>query len=495
MSEKLNILMVLPEISPFTHTGELSDLGGSIPRELKDMGMDIRLITPQYRAIDERRFILRDVIRLQNIEIPLANEKVTINVKSSFLPNSKIQVYFIDYRPFFARTGMYKDPESGEPYQDNAERFILFSKSVFETLIRLQWQPDVIHCHGWQAGLVPFFLKTEYKSNPFFNKCSTLLTVYDFADLGIFNKTCADFLSPKDDFSFNESPINLNGNCSFLKAGIAYSDYINTLSDTYLKDVLNGCESAKPVYDLIKKRKNSLISVTNGIDYSEWDPENDKLIAENFSAEDLSGKSENRKILREKLGLKVSENEPVICLVTELKDRKGIKLIQESLEKLMASKIGFVVMGHGKREYETYFSKAEKKYKGRLKFINSFAKDLIHTVVAGSDMVLIPSKYEPCGLIQMYCMRYGTVPVVRLTGGLVDTVIPIRQKSDKGTGFEIDKYTPAGIVRGISKAIKYFEDKDVWQHIQKQCMLSDNSIKKAVEKYVEIYKKCIGKKE
>jgi len=495
MSRKYKILMALPEISPFTRTGELSDLGGSVPKELKDMGHDVRLITPQYRVIDERRYILRDVIRLQNIEIPLGGEKVTINVKSSFLPNSKIQVYFIDYKPFFARIGLYSDPESGVPFKDNAKRFVLFSKSVLETLIRLQWQPDVIHCHGWQAGLIPFFLKTTYSSNSFFDKCATLLTVYDFADLGIFDKSCSEFLAENSDFKFEDSALNLRGECSFLRGGIAYADFINTLSDTYLQDVLNGCDSVKKVYDIVKEKKEHFSSAVNGIDYSEWDPENDSFIPASFTSEEIEGKEESRKVLREELSLKVDIENPVVCMITELEGRKGLDLVRDGLEKLMKNQIGLVILGRGNQEYQNFFMKAEKKWKGRIRFINSFAKDKLHLVVAGSDMVLIPSLYEPCGFTQLYCMRYGTVPIVRLTGGLVDTVVPITTKKDEGTGFAFDKYSVTSLLKGLNNALKVWGDKETWRKIQKKCMQRNSSWEIAAGRYVSLYEKCVLEKD
>ncbi|MCD6116197.1 glycogen synthase [bacterium] len=495
MSRKYKILMALPEISPFTRTGELSDLGGSIPKELKDLGHDIRLITPQYRVIDERRYILRDVIRLQDIEIPLGGEKVTINVKSSFLPNSKIQVYFIDYKPFFARIGLYKDHKSGVPFKDNAKRFILFSKSVLETLIRLQWQPDVIHCHGWQAGLIPWFLKTIYNTNPFFDKCSTLFTVYDFAESGVFDKSCAEFLSSDNNFSFENSSLNLKGDCSFLRGGVAHADFINTLSDTYLKDVLNGCDSVKKVYDVVKERKGHFASAVNGIDYTEWNPQNDSLISSAFSSEEIEGREENRKALREELSLKTGIESPVVCMITELESRKGIDLVKESLEKLMKNPIGLIVMGSGTQEFETFFTKAEKKWKGRIRFINSFAKDKLHLVVAGSDMVLIPSLYEPCGFTQLYCMRYGTVPIVRLTGGLVDTIIPVTNKKGEGTGFTFEKYSATGLLKGINSALKFWANKEEWKNIQKRCMQRNSSWEIAATRYVSLYEKCVNEKQ
>jgi len=494
MKKKFNILMAVPEINPFTRTGELSDLGGAVPKVLKDMGNDIRLITPQYRVIDERRYILRDVIRLQDIKVPLGDETVTINVKSSFLPNSKIQVYFIDYRPFFARKGLYNDPESGEPYKDNGERFILFSRSIFQTLSRLQWQPDVIHCHGWQAGLIPFFLKTVYNEDPFFNACSTLLTVYDFDDLGMFSKDCQRYFTPDTaEFDFEKSPINLDGNCSFLKAGIAYADYINTVSDTYLENVLDGCDSAARVFDLIKERKDKFGSVINGVDYTEWDPENDSSIAEAFSAENLEGKEANRKALREELGLTMPDEDPVICIITELEDRKGLELVREGIERIMKQQAGLVVMGRGDREFSDFFEEVGKQWKGRFAFINSFAPSSMHLVVAGSDMVLIPSKYEPCGVTQLYCMRYGTVPIVRFTGGLVDTVIPIKEEMDQGTAFTIKDYSVKGVSEGVEQALKFFHKRDAWAHIQKQCMGQEYTIQKSAEQYMTMYDRCIKK--
>ncbi|MCK4830001.1 glycogen/starch synthase, partial [bacterium] len=218
MKRSLKILMVFSEIYPFAKTRDLSDVGGSLPKALKEMGHDVRVITPQYRVTNERKYVLRDVIRLQNINVPMGKKTLCVNVKSAFLPNSKVQVYFIDYKPFYFREGIYNNPKSGVPYSDNDKRFILFSKVVLKTLIKLQWQPDVIHCNDWQSGLVPFFLKTVYKEDPFFSKTYSLFTVHDFECQGNFNLDCKSDIAMDLQGGEFDKGIQLNGKCNFLKA-------------------------------------------------------------------------------------------------------------------------------------------------------------------------------------------------------------------------------------------------------------------------------------
>lgn len=266
MKSKLNILMVFPEIAPFIRTGEVGEVGGSLPKFLKEMGHDVRVITPQYKATNERKYILRDVIRLQNIEVPLGKKSVQINVKSAFLPNSKVQVYFIDYKPFFFREGVYADPKNGKAYVDNDKRYILFSKGVLETLTKLQWQPDIIHCHDWQSGLIPFLLKTKTKNDVFFQKTFSLFTVHDFTEHGNFDRACLSDIGINGDFIFKGSGLDLGGKCSFLKAGIQYADSVNTVSETYAQEIQKNTNNQKGILETLNKRKDKFQGIVNGVD-------------------------------------------------------------------------------------------------------------------------------------------------------------------------------------------------------------------------------------
>ena len=300
MKGAMNILMVLPEVTPFATMSDTGDVGAGLPKALKEMGHDVRIISPQYRAINERRYVLRDVIRLQDIDVSLGEETVQVNVKSAFLPNSKVQVYFIDYKPFFFREGLYVDMKTGKMYPDNDRRFVLFSKAVLETLKKLQWQPDIIHCHDWQSGIIPFLLKRVYADDVFFQKTQSLFTVHDFAYQGIFDPSCVEVLGVDGSFVFKGSDIELNGQCNFTKAGIHFADFVNTVSPSYADEVRSKPSLTDGLQSSLKARGNRFTGVLNGIDTSEWNPETDRLIAKSYSVKELESKEENKKALCEK---------------------------------------------------------------------------------------------------------------------------------------------------------------------------------------------------
>jgi starch synthase len=495
MKSKLNILMVFPEIAPFIKTGEVGDVGGSLPKFLKEMGHDVRVITPQYKATNERKYVLRDVIRLQNIEVPLGKKSVQINVKSAFLPNSKVQVYFIDYKPFFFREGLYGDPKSGKAYADNDKRYILFSKGVLETLTKLQWQPDIIHCHDWQSGLIPFLLKTKNQNDAFFQNTYSLFTIHDFAKSGDFDQACLSDIGVNGDFIFKGSGLDLGGKCSFLKAGIHYADAINTVSVTYAQEVQKNTNSYNGIQEILNTRKDKFLGIVNGVDDSYWNPEKDDLIAEGYSPQTLEGKAVNKQALMEKFKVPFSPDVPVISMVSPLTEDKGLGLIQESIEKFMQMGIVFACMGEGEKSYSQFLTKIKKKYPDRVGLDLNFDQSLFHLMMAGSDMMIMPSKTEPSGLIHLYGMRYGTVPIVRSAGGLADTVQPFSSSSGKGNGFVFDQFRANAFLKAVKQALSCYQDKKSWIKVVKNCMRMDISWRGPAKKYIQLYYKCISSRE
>ena len=495
MKNKLNVLMVFPEIAPFIKTGEVGEVGGSLPKFLKELGHDVRVITPQYKATNERKYILRDVIRLQNIQVSLGNKTVKINVKSAFLPNSKVQVYFIDYKPFFFREGLYGDPKSGKAYVDNDKRYILFSKGVLETLSKLQWQPDIIHCHEWQSGLIPFLLKTKNKDNPFFEKTSSLFTVHNFANQGIFDTTCLSDVGVNGDFKFQGSGLELGGKCSFLKAGIQYADGINTVSTTYAQEVQKDTNNYKGILEALKLRKDKFSGIVNGVDDHYWNPDQDALIPEKFNLQTLEKKEINKKALMERFKLPFLPDVPIISMISPLTEDKGVDLLQDSFEKMVQLGTVFLLMGEGKRTYYQFFKKIQKKYPDRVGVCLNSDQSLFHLMIAGSDMIIMPSKIEPCGLNHLYGMRYGTIPIVRSAGGLADTVQSFTASTGKGNGFVFNNYKANSLLKAVKQAVQCYRDKKVWSRVMKNCMRLDISWRGPAKKYIQLYNKCISARE
>lgn len=493
MKGKLKVLMVFSEVAPFTKTGVLGDVGGSLPKVLKEMDHDVRVITPQYRVINERKYVLRDVIRLQNIEVDLREETLKINVKSAFLPNSKVQVYFLDYKPFFFREGLYTDLKSGKDYQDNDRRFILFSKGVLETLKKLQWQPDVIHCNDWQTGLVPFFLKTIYKKDSFFERTFSLLTIHTFDLQGNFNPACISDMGVDENFSLAKSGIELNGQCSFLKAGITYADMLNTISETYAQEVQSSPEYGFGMGDVLRTREEDFCGVVNGVDYSVWSPDVDSRIPQKYNISDLDGKEENKRILLEKYGLPFFKERAVIAMISQLTEQKGLDFVRDTFKDMMRQDIYFILLGDGDNSYHQFFEQVRKKYPNRVGVNFSFDDSLAHLIEAGADILLMPSKYEPCGLTQLYSLKYGTVPVVRATGGLVDTIRAFDPETGKGTGFLFYDSDAKDMLKVIELAVRTFKDRRTWLRIMKNGMREDFSWRTSAKKYVQLYGKCISK--
>jgi len=494
MKGKLNILMVLSEVAPFLRTGDVGELGAGLPKALKDLGHDVRVITPQYRGINERKYILRDVIRLQDIEVPLGNKKIQINVKSAFLPNSKVQVYFLDYKPFFFRQGIYSDTKTGKPFSDNDQRFILFSKGVLKTLTKLQWQPDVIHCHNWQTSLIPFFLSRVKKDDPFFAKTNSLLTIHDFSEQGVFDSSCVKLMDLEETNESEVNNLNFNGKCIFLKTGIVYSNGINTISERYAQDLLGDPKSIKDLQPVLKTKRNRLPSVPYGIDDTVWNPETDSLLNEKYNMRDFEGKTGNKKSVLENYEMGSKDNWPLIAMIATFTENKGVDLVKDALEELLKLDILFILFCKPSSSYQKYFESAQKKYKHRFAVDFSLNDASMHRLFAGADMVLVPSKHESGGFNQLIALQYGSVPIVRETGGLADRVHPFNASTGKGNGFVFKDLKAKPLLKAVKEAVKKYNDPKIWKKIVKNGMREDLSWRNPAKKYIQLYSKCASKK-
>lgn len=491
--KKLKILIVVSEVAPFVKTGGLGDVGGALPKALKDLGHDVRVITPQYREVNERKYILRDVIRLQGIPVTIDNETLEINVKSAFLPNSKVQVYFLDYRPYFFRKGLYVDEsKGGKDFPDNDKRFLLFSKGTLETLKKLQWQPDVIHCNDWQTGLIPLMVKARGQDDPFFKKISTLMSIHNFAFQGNFKSQFLDNLE-YDALKDKYDQFKINDHHSFLRAGLAFADQINTVSETHVSETKQSDEFGFGLSDMLKSRKNDYSGILNGIDDTVWDPEADPYIQTNYTSKELVLKQENKAKLFELCGFDAALDTPCLSIISRLADQKGFDWLSDIFDTLMKKDLVFVLLGVGDDKYHKFFTKMQKKYPNKVSVHLKFDDQLAHQIIAGSDMFLMPSKFEPCGLTQLYSLKYGTVPIVNATGGLVDTVTSFDNTTSKGNGFVMEKPTEKELLEKINQALELYTDDKKWQKLMKVGMRDDFSWQSSAKKYVQLYSKCLAK--
>lgn len=491
MQGKLKILFVSSEVSPFSKTGGLGDVSGALPKIIKELNHDIRIVMPKYGVINERRYVLREVIRLKEIKVPVGGDTAIANVKSSFLPNSKVQIYFVGNKEYFNRDGFYVDPETNKDFPDNAERFSFFSRSTAEILKKLHWQPDIIHCNDWQTALIPYYLKTIYNNDSFFNSTKTLLTIHNLAFQGVFDKSKLPLLNISPEKFIKGHEAEFWGKMNFLKAGIVYSDLINTVSKTYAKEIQTSEEFGFGLQNYLQKRSKDIYGIVNGIDYSEWNPETDENIPHRYSSNNLSEKMENKKALLASQGLKFNEKTPLIGIISRLTDQKGFDIFVEAIKTLMKMNVQFVILGIGETKYHDFLKKSAEKYPGKLALNLKFDNELAHQIEAGSDIFLMPSRFEPCGLNQIYSLKYGTIPIVRETGGLADTIKNYSSENDRGYGFVFNEHTAEELIKTVKETIKVFQHDAVWKKLMVRAMKLDFSWNKAGEKYIELYNKLI----
>jgi starch synthase len=459
---------------------------GALPKSLKAKNQEIRVIMPKYKIINERKYILREVIRLKDIPVTVNGDTKTVNVKSAFLPDSKVQIYFVDIPDLFGRTGLYTDNNTGKDYQDNAQRFAFFCRSALETLKILSWRPDIIHCNDWQTAYVPIYLKTLYKNDEFFRGIKTVFTIHNFSYQGVFDRNQAASIDLNNNLIEDNGPLELNGNLNLMKGALHYTDWINTVSETYASEISSDKKLGYGLEKLLQKKGN-FSGILNGVDYDVWSPEIDRFIPFRFSGDDLSGKSQNKQALLSRVNLKFEENRPVLGMIARIVEQKGFSLLIDSLEELLQEDMQLVILGTGQEELERKLIEFQNKFPDKVSLNKAFDETLAHMVEAGSDIFLMPSSYEPCGMNQLYSLRYGTIPVVYNTGGLADTIGEINVENNTGNGIVFEKYTSKELTKAIKRGLRLYKKKDVWKQIQQRIMAEDHSWELSTEKYLEVY--------
>ncbi|MEP7235140.1 MAG: glycogen synthase GlgA, partial [Ignavibacteriota bacterium] len=394
----------------------------------------------------------------------------------------------------FSRMGIYGDPETHQDYPDNDERFITFSHAVLGLCKRLLWKPDIIHCNDWQTGLIPLYLKAAMKDDPFFRGTKTVFTIHNLAYQGIFPAASYEKTGLPLEY-FNPNGAEYYGNFSFVKTGIAFADAITTVSETYAQEILTpefGCG----MEGLLNKRKKDLHGITNGIDLTIWDPEKDMNIVKRYTADTLEAKEDCKIDLCESMGIPYMKGTPIIGLIARFVTQKGLDLLLEIMEQIIKSGAQLVILGSGDKQYETFFEKQMKKHPKHVGVYLGFHDNFAHKIEAGADIFIMPSAYEPCGLNQMYSMRYGTVPVARRTGGLADTITDPLDATKKNlpTGFLFDKYDGKSFWKALERAMGvYKKHPNKWRELQRNGMAQDFSWNLSALKYAELYEKILAK--
>lgn len=474
----MNVIIVSPEAIPFAKTGGLADVAGSLPAALKNLGCKVMLFLPFYRHVRQAGFE-PEVTGLE-VTVPLGKREIKGEVLRTSV--NGVPVYFLKRDEFYDRSYLYGTPEGD--YFDNLERYTFFARGALEAMKARGFDADIIHCNDWQTGLIPAYLKDIYKTDLHFANTATVFTIHNIAYQGIFPGELFDLthLSPS---LYGIEGVEYWGNINLLKAGLACSDIITTVSEAYSKEIQTpeyGCG----LEGVLKKRKDALYGIINGVDYNEWDPAIDNLIPSRYSPDDLSNKAVCKKELLREFRLKVKPNTPVIGVISRLAGQKGFDILSEAMPALMELDIGMTVLGSGERKYQTLLEDLAKKYQKRLSVRIAFNNKLAHLVEAGADMLLMPSKYEPCGLNQIYSLKYGTIPVVRATGGLEDTVEEYDGLGG-GNGFKFREYSADALIGKVKEALELYRDKNGWKALQKNAMGYDFSWESSARKYIELY--------
>jgi starch synthase len=490
----LDIAIASAEMVPFAKVGGLADVAGALAQELDRLGHRVTVFLPRYRGIHEKRFPGLGLEKLGDLDIQVGARVERAQIGVAHVPGSGVRLILVGHDGFFDRDNPYVDPKTGKDWPDNAERFVFFNKAILESLRLLQWIPDVIHTNDYQAGLVPILLREAYSHEERYARVGTLFSIHNVGYQGIFPREVLDLIGLADDLAGPTGPLEYWGKVNFMKAAVLYADLVNTVSERYAEEIQSGNEYGFGLEGVLRGRQADLLGILNGIDTGVWDPEHDPLIPVNFSPARLTGKKENKIRLLESMELPVEPEVPLIGIISRLVDQKGFDLFEKIAGDLFGERLKIIVLGSGQPHYEMLLRALRKKYPGKFAVALEFNDKLAHLIEAGSDFFLMPSKYEPCGLNQMYSLRYGTIPIVRATGGLADTVRDYEFETGKGNGFSFEEYTGDALLAAIKRALKLYQKKRPLKKLITEIMTIDHSWGSAAGKYVAAYQRAIARR-
>ena len=488
----MNIVYMSPEVTPFAKTGGLADVAGSLPGFIAELGHTVTVILPFYRRARQCGQEIADTGK--TVSVPIMDRIVTGRVFESGLERSEVRVLLIGNDDYYDREELYVEPETRADYRDNCERFVFFSRAALEAAGALGIEPDVIHCNDWQTGLVPAYVKTLYAKGRAASRARTLFTVHNLGYQGLFWHWDMK-LTGLDWELFNWRQLEFYGKLSFLKGGLVFADVLNTVSRRYAEEIQTeefGCG----LEGVLTKRSDDLYGIVNGVDYGVWDPELDDLIPARYSANDLSGKAACKRALLASQNLPEREGTPLLGLISRLTQQKGFDILGIALDDIMALGVQMVLLGTGDKKYHDLFAAAAQKYPDQLAVNLTFDNRLAHEIEAGCDMFLMPSHYEPCGLNQLYSLKYGAVPVVRAAGSLCDTVVdcdPETLSAGTATGFVFERYNPVELLMAIERAVETYARPGDWEKVVAHGMAQDWSWRRSAAEYVALYEKALAK--
>lgn len=475
----IKVLFATSEANPFIKTGGLGDVMGALPKELHRKGIDARVILPKYSQIKKEMLDKLNFVKWFMVPVGWREQYCGIYEYEY----EGVVYYLLDSEFYFNRDNLYGEGDDGE-------RFAFFDRAVLETIKQVDWCPDIIHCNDWQTGMIPVLQKLEYAKDPFYRNIKTVTSIHNLLFQGNFS---ADMLPEL--FGYDYEPIvnkslEFYGGMSFMKGAINYSDKVLTVSETYANEIQTPY-FGENLDGLLRERSYALKGIVNGIDYDEFNPETDKFIAKHFSVDTVEDKVENKLALQKELGLPINKDVPMVGLVSRLTNQKGCDLIVNIANRLLQKNVQLVILGTGDHNYENHFKGLQELYPNKVSANIKFDNGLAHRIYAGSDMFLMPSLFEPCGLGQLIALRYGCIPVVRETGGLKDTIHPYNKYTGEGNGFSFTNYNHNDLMFVMELALATYDNKEVWKSLMIQAMNSDNSWNKSAEEYKELYEELV----
>ncbi len=479
----LKICLVSSEIAPLAKTGGLADVSAALSDYLHRQGHDVRALLPLYSSIDTGGLNLSPVHFLQDREIRLGPHQLRYSIDTATLPGSTLKIYLLRCPELYDRPGIYT---AG---MDEHLRFILLSRVAIEMCQHMGFAPDIFHCHDWHTALLPLYLKSHYAWDRLFEHSRCVLTIHNIGYQGIFNaQILADMDMQNSSDRLHQEDLGL-GRINFLKTGVLYADLLTTVSPNYAREIL-GPDYGMGLEGLLQQRRDSLVGILNGVDYKEWNPADDPLIPFAYDVKRTAGKKKNKLALMQELELDSSDDMPLIGMVTRLTYQKGIELVQKVVPQLLRQRrFALAVLGSGEPRYEQFFSWLQQQHRDRVCFYRGFNNRLAHWIEAGSDMFLMPSRFEPCGLNQMYSLRYGSVPIVRNTGGLADSVQLFEPGSGQGTGIVFNDFNEQAMGWALNTALDLYQDKKNWRKLVRNGMQMDYSWDHQGQHYVDLFRR------
>ena len=482
----MRIAMVSYEVYPFAKVGGLADVVGALPKYLERQNINVDIYMPYHKKVKQNAEKYGWAIEkiTEKVDASMLRTEEKFEIYKTMLPGTKeVNVFLINNEYYFNADEVYAGP-------DLAEQAIFFSYSVIEAIRKLNFEYDIVHVNDWQTALIPVYLKTVFRDDPLLSKIATVLTIHNLGYQGIFEPEYLRFAGLPD-YLYNIDGIEFYGKINFLKGGIIFSDIINTVSPTYAKEIQQK-EYGEKLEGALRARSSDLYGILNGIDYEEFNPLTDNKIYVNYDLNTIEKKKENKKLLQKELGLP-ERDVPMFGMINRLVDQKGLDIMAEIMDYVSLFDIQFVLLGTGEEKYENMFKKLGEKYPEKYSINLKFDIVLAQKIYAGCDMFLMPSRYEPCGLGQMYSLRYGTIPIVRYTGGLADTVKEYNPETKEGNGFGFEGFDPAHLLKAMARAIYFYNSKEDWNTLIKNAMTMDLSWDKSAKEYVKLYQRAKSK--